>query len=560
MKMTPAQELSPLLARLIAGWESEVVEFKNVSDSFSTSDIGKYFSALANEANLRNLDGAWLIFGVDDKTRRVLGSTYRADADRLNGLKLQISRDTEPGVTFREIHVLDTGEGRVLMFEIPAAPIGIPIAWKGHYHARAGESLTHLGLDKLDAIRAQTAGSDWSAAIVETATLAHLEPAALLRARADFARKYANRFPEKEVAAWPDEVFLDRAKLTVDGKFTRTTLLLLGKAEASPLLTPHPAQITWRLEGHEKAYQHFGPPFLLNTSALYQKIRNIQIRILPDDQLLAVEVAKYDQKIVLEAIHNCIAHQDHARLGRIVVTELPDQLVFENEGSFFEGLPADYLIGHKTPRRYRNPFLAQAMVELNMIDTMGYGIHEIYAGQARRFLPMPDYDLSNPKAVRMVLHGRIVDPAYSRVLIQRTDLPLLDVIALDRVQKGLPLEEDAVRRLKRAKLIEGRKPHYHVSAAIASAADTKAAYIKTRALDDDYYRKLVTEYLEKFGSATRADLIQLLRDKLSDALDDSQKEHKISNLTTNMRRRGIIRNAGARKTSKWVLTEKNGAG
>ena len=107
------------------------------------------------------------------------------------------------------------------------------------------------------------------------------------------------------------------------------------------------------------------------------------------------------------------------------------------------------------------------MVELNMIDTMGYGIHEIYAGQVRRFLPMPDYDLSNLGAVKMILHGRIVDPAYSRVLMQRTDLPLLDVIALDRVQKGLPLEDDAVRRLKRAKLIEGRKPHFHVSAAIA---------------------------------------------------------------------------------------------
>ncbi|MCX6880427.1 MAG: putative DNA binding domain-containing protein [Verrucomicrobia bacterium] len=553
--MTPDHELLPLLDRLIAGWESEVVEFKNVSDSFSTSDIGKYFSALANEANLRNLDRAWLIFGVDDKTRRVLGSTYRADPDRLNRLKLQISRDTEPGVTFREIHVLDTAAGRVLMFEIPAAPVGIPIAWKGHYHARAGESLTHLGLDKLDAIRAQTAGSDWSAAIVEGATLAHLDPAALLRARADFARKYANRFPEKAVAAWPDEVFLDRAKLTVDGKLTRTTLLLLGKAEASPLLTPHPAQITWRLEGQEKAYQHFGPPFLLSTSALYQMIRNIQIRILPDDQLLAVEVAKYDQKIVLEALHNCIAHQDYTRLGRIVVTELPDQLVFENEGSFFEGQPVDYLTGHKTPRRYRNPFLAQAMVELNMIDTMGYGIHEIYAGQARRFLPMPDYDLSNPGAVKMVLHGRIVDPAYSRVLIQRTDLPLADVLALDRVQKGLPLEEDAVRRLKRAKLIEGRKPHYHVSAAIASAAETKAAYNKTRALDDNYYRKLVTEYLEKFGGATRADLDQLLRDKLSDALDDSQKETKISYLVTSMRRMRMIHNTAARKTPCWVLVK-----
>ena len=167
MKTKFGQDLRLLLDQLLAEWESEVVEFKNVSDSYSTSDIGKYFSALANEANLRGLDRAWLIFGVEDKTRKILGSTYRTDADRLNGLKLQIARDTEPGITFREIHVLETESGRVLMFEIPAAPVGIPIAWKGHYHARAGESLTHLGLDKLDEIRAQTAGSDWSAAIIE---------------------------------------------------------------------------------------------------------------------------------------------------------------------------------------------------------------------------------------------------------------------------------------------------------------------------------------------------------------------------------------------------------
>ena len=30
-----------------------------------------------------------------------------------------------------------------------------------------------------------------------------------------------------------------------------------------------------------------------------------------------------------------------------------------------------------------------------MIDTMGYGIHEMYAGQRRRFFPLPDYDLSD---------------------------------------------------------------------------------------------------------------------------------------------------------------------
>jgi ATP-dependent DNA helicase RecG len=41
----------------------------------------------------------------------------------------------------------------LLLFEVPAAPRGIPIAWKGHYFARAGESLTSLGLDKQDEIR-----------------------------------------------------------------------------------------------------------------------------------------------------------------------------------------------------------------------------------------------------------------------------------------------------------------------------------------------------------------------------------------------------------------------
>ena len=291
----------------------------------------------------------------------------------------------------------------------------------------------------------------------------------------------------------------------------------------------------------------------MTTTALYQRIRNVQIRILPDGQLLPVELAKYDQAIVLEALHNCIAHQDYRRNGRIVVTERPDQLIFENEGSFFEGKPEDYLTGQRTPRRYRNPFLAHAMVALNLIDTLGYGIHRMMEGQRQRFFPLPDYDLSQPGAVRMTLPGTILDAAYSRLLIQKAELPLEDVVALDRVQKQMPLDDETARHLKKAGLIEGRKPNFHVSAAIASAADAKAAYIKTRGLDEGYYRKLVGEYLEKFGHASRADIDKFLKSKLSDALDGRQKETKISNLLTRMRKGGEIRNTGSRKAPRWEL-------
>ena len=545
--------LTTLLQELIATWENEVVEFKQAGDGFSTDDIGKYFSALANEANLRGTERAWLVFGVHNKSRAVVGTAYRPEPERLQSLKQQIAENTTPRITFRDIHELPHAAGRVLLFEVPAAPRGMPIAWKGHYFARAGESLAPPGLDKQDEIRDQTLAQDWTAQVLPAATVADLDDAAVRKARESFAQKHANRFAAAEVAGWPLATFLDRARLTIDGQVTRTALLLLGKPESAWHLLPHPAQLTWSLQGPERAYAHFGPPFLLNTTRLYQRIRNIQLRLLPEDELLPVEVAKYDQKIVLEALHNCIAHQDYTRNGRVVVTEQPARLVFENEGGFYEGQPLDYLEGHKIPRRYRNPFLVQAMAGLNMIDTMGYGIHDMYVRQARRYFPMPDYDLRDAGAVKLAIHGGVVDPAYSRLLIQKTDLPLADVLALDRVQKKLPIPDEAAARLRRAGLIEGRKPGYHVSAQVAAATDQKADYIRTRAQDDEFYAKLLTDYLQRYGGATRSEINRLLLPKLSEALSAEQKDNKIANLLTQLRRTNRIHNSGTRARPVWRL-------
>lgn len=549
-------ELQILLDKLVSTWENEVIEFKQAGDGFSTSDIGKYFSALSNEANLRGIDSAWLIFGINNNSRTVVGTDYRPEPERLQGLKHQISEGAEPSISFRNIYELDTDNGRVILFQIPPAPRGMPIAWQGHYYARAGESLTSLGLDKQDEIRQQTMATDWSAQVIPTATVNDLDTSAIQKAREAFTLKHANRIPANEVTQWSDTTFLDRAKISQGGQITRTAILLLGKAESAYLLSPHPAQMTWKLVGAEQAYEHFSSPFMLNTSSIYQRIRNIQLRLLPLDELLPYEVSKYDQKIVLEALHNCIAHQDYSRNGRILVTEEKDKLILENEGGFFEGVPEDYIHGVKSPLRYRNPFLVQAMVELNMIDTMGYGIHQMHSKQAARYLPMPDYDVSNTQAVRLTIHGGVVDPAYSQLLMREGGLPFEDVLALDRVQKKLEISAKAIKHLRRDKLIEGRKPNLHVSAKIATATSSRAEYIRTRSLDDQHYKKLITDYLSKFGSASRKDIDDFLQDKLSDALDGGQKDKKIGNLLTNLRRAEVIYNAGSRTAPKWKIAER----
>lgn len=546
-------ELENILQQLLEDWESETVEFKQGGEGYSTDKIGKYFSALANEANLRDHSFGWLVFGVNNKTRAVEGSDYRSEPERLHGLKHQIAGDTEPSVTFREIYELQTSDGRVLLFQIPATPSGLPIAWKGHYYAREGESLGALSVDKLDSIRRQTDSVDWSASIVPGASMSALDPAALSVAQDRFAEKHRNRFSQAEIKQWTPETFLDRAKVTIGGQQTRASLLLLGKAESSHYLLPHPAQLTWKLEGPERAYEHFGPPFLLNTTELYKRIRNINVQVLPDNELLRREVSKYDQKIILEALHNCIAHQDYLKQSRIVVEEREDCLIFENAGGFFDGQPDDYALGDRTAKSYRNVWLAQAMAELGMIDTMGYGIHDMFEGQRRRFFPLPNYDLSDDEQVKVTIYGQIIDVAYSRLLIQKTELSLPIIMGLDRVQKGLPVDSDLLKLLRKEKLVEGRKNRLHVAAAVAEATSNKADYTKMRSFDDAHYERLIREYLEKFGSASRKEINDLLLDKLSDAMDGAQKLNKIHNLLTKLRMRGDIENTGSRGHSCWVL-------
>ncbi len=350
--------------------------------------------------------------------------------------------------------------------------------------------------------------------------------------------------------------FLEKTTLSAGGRIKRACLLLLGKPESVHHLTPAVAELSWKLEGPELAYEHFGPPFLISTSLLYQRIRNIRLTLLPPGQMIPLELAKYDQRIVLEALHNCIAHQDYTRCERVLVIERPTELIFQNAGSFFDGTPQDYVLTNRTPTRYRNRALAQAMVHLRMIDTMGFGIRDVmFKGQARRFFPLPDFDVSDPSHVVLRLQGRFIDENYSRALLSHEDLPWPEILALDAIQKGLDPDDDALQALRRKGLIEGRRPALHVAAAIAAVTGDTAEYIRHRAFDDAYYCDLILEYLRKFGQGTRSDFRRLIMDKISDVLNEEQKEHKVNTLLQKLRREGKIVSEGRTKAGVWRLSK-----
>lgn len=547
------EELSNHFNRLLTVWENEVVKFKEAGTQFSADKISEYVSALSNEANLRGLPSGWMVFGVSN-AREVVGTAHLLTVDQRQALKHYIHQSIDQMLTIREIYELMHSDKRVALLEIPAAPEGIPISWKGNYKARAGESLMPLSLDKFDQIRGQTINADWSAAVVPNTTIAHLDPAAIARARQGFAERYASRILADDINTWYDKTFLTKTRLTRDGQITRAALLLLGASTSTYLLTPYPAQMTWKLVGEQRANEHFRPPFLPNTTALAKRIRNVQLRFMPSEELIYREISKYNERSLLEALYNCIAHQDYAKNSRIIVTEYPERITFERVGDFYDGVPKDYMLDERTPRRYRNPFLVEAMTELNLIDQMGYGIYRIVKNQIRRFLPLPDYDLSIPGEVKLTIPGAIIDAAYSQLLMERTDLSFDDILALDRMQKGLDVNEKTVRHLRRIGLIEGREPHRRITPRAAAATGTMATYIRTRPQADAHYAALLTDFLKAQGHANRHDVDVLLRPILSEALIDEQKATKITDLLAKLRRRGVIVNRGTRAKPQWELS------
>ncbi len=207
------------------------------------------------------------------------------------------------------------------------------------------------------------------------------------------------------------------------------------------------------------------------------------------------------------------------------------------------------------PDIYRNPFLAQAMVNLNMIDTIGSGIKRMFTRQRERSFPMPDYELADTRRVGVRLSGQIMDENYTRLLLSQTELDMMDVIALDQVQKKRALEDEAVKRLRARGLIEGRRPNLFVSAKIAAVTGDKATYIKNRGLDKAHYKALVVSFLEKFGASQREDMDAFLREKISDALSVDQKTNRIKNLLQEMRREGSVCCDGHGLAALWKLAK-----
>lgn len=220
-------------------------EFKNLKNSWSSrqgDDVESYVSAIAN------MRGSHLILGVRDGSLEIVGikefgdftldnASYRlaGRCAHLNTEKFRIEGFTTS----------DTGK-TIWVFHIPQHEPRLPVYAHGKPWQRVGDSLVPMRPERLDAILRESIDlSDWSAGIVERATLSDLDEAALEMARGKFAARNAAARWAPEIAGWSTATFLDKAKITTGGRITRAALFVAGNPQCGPFpfAPPGPAHV-----------------------------------------------------------------------------------------------------------------------------------------------------------------------------------------------------------------------------------------------------------------------------------------------------------------------------
>lgn len=139
--MDSARRHAELVRRLIElPSETEWVEFKE--NKFDPDEIGAYVSALSNSAALAAQPFAYLVWGIEDRTHRVVGAVVSPETARIGNEQFEnwLVRLLTPRITL-DFHECTVADNRVVLLEISKA-YDYPVRFKGQGYIRIG-SYTH---------------------------------------------------------------------------------------------------------------------------------------------------------------------------------------------------------------------------------------------------------------------------------------------------------------------------------------------------------------------------------------------------------------------------------
>jgi len=541
------QKLSEL--RNLPG-ETEWVEFKSAVEDYSFEKIGKYFSALSNETNLKNLDFGWIIFGVDNN-HCIVGTNYRRNPNSLQSLKQEIAQHTNCNVTFKEIYELNLLEGRVVLFQIYPAQQGIPVSWKGHFYGRDGESLVPLNLVELVFIRNQSRILDFSAQICNNASVNDLSDYAVSIFRALWYEKSKNQ----KILTCSLEQLLSDAELLINHKLTYAAIILLGTKTALACYLPN-AEIIFEYRNAQtdiryQLRENFKIGFLGILEKLWDLINSRNGMDHLQEKFVVNDIPYFDKEVIREAILNAICHRDYRSPASVFIRLFPKSIRIESPGGFPEGITSENIMYRTNPRNRR---IAEVFEKCGLVERSGQGADEMFRKLIEESKPLPDYSDSDNFSVVLKISGEIQDKNFIQFIHnlktkKNLELSIDQLLTLNEIRRGvLNIENRSVaiaQLLKQVVIVKKSrkgKEDYSFSNQFYSNEILVGNSEKRNLLAKQ--KEILILFLAKHQQATLSDFMALF--SLSD-------RNKIYNILRPLKRDGLIEFIGEKKKGYWKL-------
>lgn len=553
MSAPPAPATAALVAQLHE-WTTEIegehFEFKEARNHFSFEELAKYCCAFANEG------GGRVVLGVTNlRPRRVVGTAAFAQPEEtrkrlIDALRLSI------GV----LEIPHTA-GRVLVFEVPAHPVGVPIKCDGKYWSREADSLVPMSEEKLRHIFAES-GHDFSADVAPGATLANFDPAAI----EDFRRRWMEKSGNGALATLSHEQLLRDAELLTEDGFTYAALVLFGThATLGRFLAQAEVVFEWRsgeAPGPAQLRREYRQGFFSFYDDLWTTVNLRNDTQHYQDGLFVRDIPTFDERTVREAVLNAVSHRDYQLAGSVFVRQYARRLVIESPGGFPIGITAENVLDRQFPRNRR---IATALALCGLVERSGQGMNLMFERSIRAGKAQPDFGGSDPYLVRLTLAGEVTHPAFvqyvERASAGRTE-PFVtdDLLVLDLLQR----EEELPARLRhripfllQAGLIEsvgrGRGTRYLLSRRLYAALGQKGSYTRRRGLDRQANKELLVMHLRESGATGSPMSV------LQQVLPALSRKH-IGRLLKELRAENRVSLVSSRRWAKWVVLDVDSIG
>jgi ATP-dependent DNA helicase RecG len=392
-----------IIEELLDAPEGEHYEFKEAKTRFDSGEAARYCCALSNWG------GGKFVLGISDKRpRKIVGSQAFNQPERTRkGLmdKLRVRVDFD---------VLKTQDGkRVLVFDIAARPLGLPVQVEGIAWWRDGDSLVPMPEDVRRKIYAET-GHDFSSDICAGATIADISIETIEVFRSKWIAKIKTD-PEKAgllkriSGIQPEQLLRDIGAVTDDG-ITCAALILFGTPTA---LTKHLAQAEVIFEyrpsnrpGAAAAREEFRAGFFSFFDKLWELVNLRNDKLHYQDGFFVFDIPAYNERVVREAILNAVSHRNYQLPGSVFVKQFHDRLEIDSPGGFPHGITRDNIVFRQAPH---NRLIAEILSRCGLVERAGQGMDLIYELCIREAKALPDFLDSDEYVVRMRLAGNKLD-------------------------------------------------------------------------------------------------------------------------------------------------------